>query len=1346
MKKLDGDNYHAWAIRARAVMVQKRCWEAIDPGYGPEDMTDAQKKKNDEALTLLFLIVEDTFLDDIGDCIRAKDAWTALKEMHTKFGLLHVLQLMKDFFNITMKPGESIQSYLARLVEIHRKLSNGGYAFTDREVALVMLIGLPKSYESLILNLEKDEASLTTTIVKSKLLIEEKRISRNLNTTEDHEERALHTKNYNQKKFTQTNSTKRWQPKKNEVSSSTKKNTKCFSCGEWGHISRNCSEAQQKTNQSSAKTAIDLKTNWAFLTNQEKESTSRLWILDSGATEHMTSDRSKFTTLKDYSSIVEVANSEKIEVTGTGDITISVLEDSEERKNITLANALYVPNLGGNLLSLGRIEERGFKVQFAHGEAKVLSQNDEVILKARRKGRLYMVVEDQPVAYLTKTTDDLWHSRLGHPCQSASKNLESTNNSKQEPHSMPKKTCTVCIKGKMKRKKFPKFSNTRSKEVLEVIHSDVVGKISPPSLGGSNYFVVFTDDFSRHSTVYPIKTKDQVLEKFAEYKHMSENFHNRRIKALRSDNGGEFKSNDFNKYLAEHGIQRQLSAPESPQQNGLAERMNGILINISRCLLIESGADPKFWAEAVCTASHLHNKRPSSAINGNTPDKLWSGKEISLGYLKVFGCRAWSHVRSFQKRSKFDPKASECVLVGYPDGIKGYKLWDLKEKRFLISRDVIFEEDIFPLKLEQGQTHKEDNKVNLLIENEEIENMQQTGENTDQDGGQPLNTSQDAEEIDNQNTDETNRQDEENVDPSQSIKTEEEPGKSGSEVEGLTVTVSDSNCEDENYSRPRTINLPKHLEDYYLYSVQEIKQPEDKDPVTVKDALQSSEADMWKKAMNEEIKNLAQAQTWELTTKPPGVKVIPCRWLFRKKKDEAGNRSRFKARLVAKGYLQVSGENFQDTFSPVIKLKSIRVLLAIAAEKELEIHQMDITAAYLNGVLEEDIYMAQPEGCIERGNEHLVCHLKRSLYGLRQSGRIWNTCLNDFLTSYGLRRSNADPCIYYCHLKRLIVGVYVDDLLIVGDIEEINKLKKRIKGRFAAKDLGPANQILSMQINREAGGSYTLDQTAYVSEILETFKMTEAKHAATPLDPSLKYYKVDDQRWERIKNDSKEIPYRQAIGSLLYLTCGTRPDMAYSATYMSQFNERPAEEHWRGVKHILRYLKGTQCRKLKFQKTCQPLQIYSDADWGGDRTDRKSYSGYIMLLAGAPISWSSKKQPTTALSSTEAEYVAMCHTAKEILWMNKLLREISCEFTSSPQKVFVDNQGAIFIANNHVTSERCKHIDIKYFFLRDLVKDHIISFEHVPSSDNLADLLTKQVSKRILSDTNYGRTHLDKFA
>ncbi|KFM59138.1 Retrovirus-related Pol polyprotein from transposon TNT 1-94, partial [Stegodyphus mimosarum] len=1063
MPKLNRDNYHTWCIRSRAVLVQKRCWEAVEPGYGIQ-MNEAQRKMNDEALTLLFLIVEDTFLHDIGDCIRARDAWTCLKEMHTKFGLLHVLQLMREFFNINMKPNESVQSYLARLMDLRGKLANGGYAFTDRKVALVMLLGLPRSYESLILSLEKDEANLTTTIVKPRLLVEEKRIIRNESSAKVyHEEQALHTK--------------------------------------------------------------------GFATNQKKPAFGK--------------------PMKNY----------------------AAKRPNEEETNRGRSTTCFSCELGGNLLSIGRIEERGLKVEFPEGKAKVIGKNGDTLLSGEKKGRLYIIKEKMATAYATKTESaNLLHHRLGHPHFCTTKNI-----------------------GKMKRKKFLKAASTKAKDILEVTHSDVVGKISPPSFGSSNYFVTFTDEFPHYTTAFPMKAKIEVLEKFEEYCCMVENLQNRKTKFLRSNNGGEYISGKFDKYLTAHGIQRQLTVPDTPQQNGLAERLNQTLINTTRCLLIESGADHRFWVEAMATAAYLHNKRTSMAIDGDIPEGRWSGYGSKADHLRVFGFRAWSHVRSHSRGCKLDPKATECVSVGYPKGVKGYKFKCANSAEEATLKIEDFESE-YPLDL--PETEACDSSLDHIIPE-----------------------ANDLDESEHLNTDPIDQNFERYPDIQLGNTPDyEDEGQSVTEIQDVANNL-DSEVEaaarnpahGSERGEKRKTKIPKHFEDFYLYNAQEVQQSEGKDPVTLKDVLKSPKADMWLKAMEEEIQNLTQAQTWELTTKPQGAKVIPSRWLLHKKKDEIGNRAKFKERLVTKGYLQIPGVDFQDTFSPVIKLKSIRLLLAVAAEKNLEVHQMDVTAAYLNVILKEDIYMAQLEGCIEKGKEHLVCHLKKSIYGLRQSGRAWNTCLNDFLIQYGLKRSSAKPCIYFCHEKNIIIGIYVDDLLIVGNMAEINEFKGSIKKRFSVKDLGPASQILSMQICKEENGSFTLDQIVYILEILETFKMTEAKCASTPLDFSIKYKKVDEQQWEEIKENSKEIPYRQAIGSLLYMSCGTHPDMAYSSTYMSQFNEKYDEEHWRGVKHILRYLKGTQHRKLRFQKTGEPLQVYSDADWGGDRTDHTSYSGTQVL-------------------------------------------------------------------------------------------------------------------------------------
>ena len=303
--RLNGDNYHAWSIRARACLVQKRCWEAIEPGFGPE-MNQAETQKNEQALTLLFLIVDDTFLDDIGDCKRAEDAWNILKKMHTEYGLLHTLQLMREFFNINKKESETIKEYLGRLIDIHRKLTAGGYAFEDREVALVMLMGLPKSYEQLILSLEKEEQQLTTTIVKAKLIVEEKRILRNAEG--ETQECALTSKGTVKKYSHSLNAKPKWSNKQqnhseksvtNKQQNNPERRVRCFSCGEWGHISKFCTEEAKNKNKS-AQIVMEEEVHHAFTCTIN--SSSRKWFLDSGATDHMTSQKDKFISFAPTSS------------------------------------------------------------------------------------------------------------------------------------------------------------------------------------------------------------------------------------------------------------------------------------------------------------------------------------------------------------------------------------------------------------------------------------------------------------------------------------------------------------------------------------------------------------------------------------------------------------------------------------------------------------------------------------------------------------------------------------------------------------------------------------------------------------------------------------------------------------------------------------------------------------------------------------------------------------------------------------------------------------------------------------------------------------------------------------
>ena len=497
------------------------------------------------------------------------------------------------------------------------------------------------------------------------------------------------------------------------------------------------------------------------------------------------------------------------------------------------------------------------------------------------------------------------------------------------------------------------------------------------------------------------------------------------------------------------------------------------------------------------------------------------------------------------------------------------------------------------------------------------------------------------------------------------------------------------------------------------------------EPNSFSDAMERHDRQLWLKAMENEIASLNTNDVWDLVELPKGRKVVGSKWVFKVKRDLDGNINRYKARLVARGFTQKYGEDYDQTFSPVVRFESFRTLLALAAKHDLRLHQMDVTTAFLHGVLEEEVFMEQPDGFVKTGQERLVCRLKQSLYGLKQSSRCWNAALDETLTAMGFTQTSGDPCLYRKIEKdTAFVAVYVDDLVIAGiDEEAIQTIKDQLRTNFDMKDMGQLNHFLGMKIVQDdQSNSVWVGQDRYVLDILSKYGMEKCKPALTPMDPGVK---------PKSQEDGDELfdqkIYQSAVGSLLFLSVATRPDIAYAVSYVARFTSKPTKEHWLLVKRIMRYLKGTSSLGLGYAKTRDNLIGYSDADWAGDITDRKSTSGYLLLLSSAAVTWKSKKQTVVALTTAEAEYVALCAAVQEVSWMRKLLSDLGESYTV-PTTVREDNQSAIAIATNPVNHNRTKHIDIKYHYTRQALQDGVIQLEYCPSSDMVADLLTKPVN------------------
>ena len=555
-----------------------------------------------------------------------------------------------------------------------------------------------------------------------------------------------------------------------------------------------------------------------------------------------------------------------------------------------------------------------------------------------------------------------------------------------------------------------------------------------------------------------------------------------------------------------------------------------------------------------------------------------------------------------QKRSKLDKKAIKCMFVGYSQKSKGYKFHNPDTHKMLLSRDVIFLESTFgnsELAKETGIRERP-----LFTEKSETDDVMYFDDrdtDTIYEGGQerPIEDNETQKNL-------------------------------------LDVIVRRSQRQTIVPDRLGTV-----VGDWWNYASVAIS-AEDV-PKNLNDAFNSKNSKYWKEAVEDEYQSLSKNNTWELVKRPKEKNVIICKWVFKVKHKANGSVDRYKARLVAQGYSQEEGEDYDDTFVPVARYSSIRSILAVANQLNLEVHQRDVKTAYLNGDSEHEIYMEQPEGYADKDQTDVVCKLRKSLYGLKQSARCWNITIDSFLKESGYSQSNADPCVYFKTENKdgkkeclMIIALYVDDMVLAtNDTTMLEKEKSLMKERFEMEDRGEIHCCLGMSITRDrASKILKIHQRAYLENVLKRFQMFECKPASTPKEIGKRFEKLKDG-----ENTTSQKEYQATIGSLTYAAIATRPDISYAVGVLSQIISCPGQAHFQGVKRILRYLKGTLHYGLKFEakdKADISIKGYVDADWAGDVTTRKSTSGYIFQLGNVTVSWKTKKQTIIALSSTKA--------------------------------------------------------------------------------------------------------------
>ncbi|KAI3818794.1 hypothetical protein L1987_12612 [Smallanthus sonchifolius] len=495
----------------------------------------------------------------------------------------------------------------------------------------------------------------------------------------------------------------------------------------------------------------------------------------------------------------------------------------------------------------------------------------------------------------------------------------------------------------------------------------------------------------------------------------------------------------------------------------------------------------------------------------------------------------------------------------------------------------------------------------------------------------------------------------------------------------------------------------------------------DDEPVSYDEAAIKED---WVKAMKAELDSIVRNNTWTLTQLPPGNKAIGLKWVFKLKKDAKGNVTKHKARLIAKGYVQQKGVDFEDAFAPVARLETIRLLLAIAAKGNWLVHHLDVKSAFLNGELKEEVYVTQPVGFEVKGKERMVYHLQKALYGLRQVPRAWNARLDKSLKELGFSRCTHEQAVYKVHNPSfiLIVGVYVDDLIVTGSSEErIHEFKKKMKSVFDMSDMGKLSYYLGIEVEQTRMG-ISMKQEAYAEKILKMAGMSKCNATTFPMTPKLQLTKDEDGE------DADPTLYRKIIGSLRYLI-HTRPDLSYSVGAVSRFMQSPKQSHFAAVKQILRYVRGTVGYGLKYNGGGDDkLFGYSDSSYGTDVEDRRGTTGMAFYYSNNLITWSSQKQKTVALSSCEAEFMASTSAACQALWLRNLISDLMGE-EAQVVKLFLDNEAAIALTKNPVFHGRSKHIDTKHHFIPECVERGQVCVEHVSGNLQKADILTKPLPR-----------------
>lgn len=1277
-------------------------------------------------------------LTRIVGCTSTLQIWEKIELHFASQTKARVRQLTTQLKN-TLKRNLSVNEYLLKIKSIIDALAGIGHQISESDHIDYIFDGLGDAYDPFILAITSRNEPYTVDQIEALLLAQEARFEKNSKPTEvtaniAFNKSSSHGGNHSSRGgfrggnrgFRGGRTGRHGGGRSHGNSSDSYSNRsgnysrevpECQLCGKRGHIAFDCwhrfDEDFQKLGVSSKSATHDKS---ALIATSDVVADPD-WYLDSGASSHVAkSDKEITDPSGDFTNTIYVGNGSSLSVHCAGHSESRI---PSSQYTLKLRDVLHVPGITKNLLSIPKLcLDNDILIAFYSNLCIIKDlPTDRVVYKGilRPNGLHCLPLRSSSSRSLIlaattsskkscshvlescKSVFSKWHNRLGHPAAPVvTKVLNNCKIPFTKGLDVVVDKCLACCKGKSHKLPYSASSTVYTKP-LELIHTDIWGPAPYASLDGYRYYIHFTDAFSRFTWLFPLHNKSQAYDVFVEFHKMIELQLNIKLKAVQSDMGAEYLK--IGNYLRKHGIKHRMSCPYTHEQNGLAERKHRTIVESGLTLLANASLPLFLWPEAFGTANYLYNRLPTKSLGDISPFQTLYNKVPKYDHLRVFGCSCFPHTRPYN-RHKLEFRSIECVFIGYSAFHKGYKCWD-PTGRIYISRDVVFNETSFPYSRLAGKDRVPISSP-VCVDHTCF--------------GSPLVPVQ-----------------KDFTHPMASM-----PSSSSvsdclrdSSSESPLVSTSVPTSPDLPCTLPQTNEFvsspPKRV---VTRSMNGIFKPKvflaETEPINLLTALQSP---VWKRAMDEEYSALMKNKTWRLVPLPPNRSAIGCKWVFKVKTKPDGSVDKYKARLVAKGFHQCEGFDFSETFSPVIKPVTIRLVLTIAVSQKWCIRQIDVNNAFLNGILREEVYMAQPPG-FENSNRHLVCKLDKALYGLKQAPRAWFERLAEVLSNLGFHSSRCDQSLFTrTHgAEILYILVYVDDIIITGNsTTQISKTIATLNKEFSLKDLGTLSYFLGIQVHLRPTGELILSQGKYIRDLLKKAGMSTAKGTNTPMVTGLKLYKDG----EHVFSDPHK--YRSIVGALQYATI-TRPEISFAVNKVCQFMQSPLDEHWKAVKRILRYLAGT----LSFGLTLRPslsrlLLAYCDADWASDCNDRRSTTGFCIFFGPNLVSWSSKKQLTVSLSSTESEYRSMASVVSDLMWIKSLLSELGVKLISVPH-VLCDNQGAVYMTANPVLHARTKHLELDLHFVREKAIKGDIVVRHIPASQQVADGFTKPLSSSLFTD------------